>query len=146
MKKITLLLAGLMASGMASAVQLSSSGTVRIADCALLNEDVAINVSSGVAAGVSCNARAIAVTACHTAGRTTQRSVPVCINSDNNPETGLNGNEDCTTTPPTVTTGPAYASATTLAGTVTSQYPGGEACTAVLAEGRATANLPTVAP
>ncbi|MCG4452030.1 hypothetical protein LJY18_01755 [Pseudomonas sp. MMS21-TM103] len=144
MKKVTLLLVGLMASGMASAVQLAASGAVRIADCALLNEDVAINVSTGVAAGVSCNARAIAVTACHTAGRTTQRSVPVCIDADNNVDTGVGGLEDCTTTAPAVTTGPAYASATTLAGTVTSQYPGGAACTAALAEARATANLPAV--
>lgn len=141
MKKISFLLAGLLVSGFASAVQLTASGTIRIADCELLNEDVKINLTTDVVAGVSCNGRAIALTTCHTAGRTTSRSVPVCIDADGDEDTGLEGKEDCTTTPPAVTTGPAMASATTLAGTVTSQYPNGT-CDAAAAETRATANLP----
>lgn len=142
MKKITLLLAGLMASGMASAVQFTAPGPLRQATCAILNEDVTLNVSTNVAMGAVCNARAISIAACHLTGRTTSRSVPVCANTDGDVNTGVGGLEDCTTPPPAVTTGPAYAAATTLAGTVTSQYPGGAACTAALAETRATANLP----
>ncbi|CAL95970.1 hypothetical protein [Azoarcus olearius] len=140
MKKISFLIAGLLISGVASAVQLTTSGQVRMTDCALLNEDVQINVTSGVVAGVGCNARAIAITTCHTAGRTTSRTVNVCANTDGDPNTGVGGNEDCTQTQ--TTTGPAVASATTLAGTVTPQYPGGT-CSAGTAETQAQSNLPT---
>ncbi|MFP6850619.1 MAG: hypothetical protein VCA57_18175 [Pseudomonas sp.] len=134
MKKITLLLAGLMASSMVSAVPLAGSGPVRMTDCALLNEDVNITLTTGVEAGVGCDADSIVISACHTAGRTTSRSAQVttCVNTDNDPATGVGGNEDCTTAPQAVE-GPAMPTASTLAGTVVSQFPAG-ACTAADAE------------
>lgn len=141
MKKITLILAGLMVSGMASAVQIQNSGeSVTMEDCALLNEDVSVNLTNGVQAGVECNARAIVISACHAAGRTTTRTVDVTTCDTATPPV-------CTTAPAPVT-GPAMPTASTLAGTVISQYPGGGDCTAAAAEtnaGRAE-NLPTVTP
>ncbi|MDX5371429.1 MAG: hypothetical protein LPK18_03195 [Pseudomonadaceae bacterium] len=138
MKKITLLLAGLMASGMASAVQLASpSGDVTRVDCTLLNEDVSINLTSNVVAGVQCNDVAISLSACHTAGRVTSRSSEVTTCTD------PADNTTCTTTVQTVT-GAAYPTASTLRGTVTSQYPG-SLCTEANAESNAgtAENLPT---
>lgn len=138
MKKITMLFAGLMASGLASAVQIQNSGeSVAMTDCALLNEDVSINLTNGVQAGVSCNARAIAISACHTGGRTTTRTVDVTTCDNATPPV-------CTTAPAPVE-GPAMPTATTLAGTVISQYPAG-ICSAATAEANATASLPAVTP
>lgn len=135
MKKITLLLAGLMASGMASAVQLTGAGgTVqRIPPCdTLLNEDVRINLTTGVEAGVHCNATRIAIATCHTGGRQVGRSAQVTTPCDQV------ANPGCTDTVTTSTvTGPAMAYATTNRGTVISGYPGG-ACTAGTAETFAT--------
>lgn len=134
MKNITLLFAGLMASGMASAVQLENTGPVQMTDCALLNEDVNITLTTGVEAGVDCDDVSIVISACHTAGRNTSRTanVTTCADTDGDPATGVGGAEDCTTAPETVT-GPAMPTASTLAGTVISQYPEG-ACTAADAE------------
>lgn len=141
MKKITILLAGLLVSGYASAVQFTASGQLLDDDCVLLNETVNINLSKDVVGGAACNGRAIALTTCHISGRTTQRSAPVCTDADGNPDTGLLGKESCSTTETEQVSGAAVASATTLAGTVTSQYPGAT-CTAALAEAQATENLP----
>lgn len=141
MKKITLILAGLIVSGAASAVQLESSGPVTMVNCALLNEDVNITLTTGVEAGVSCDAESIVISACHTAGRVTSRSanVTTCVNTDGDGATGVGGNEDCTTAPQAVE-GPAMPTASTLAGTVVSQYPAGN-CSAADAESNATAAL-----
>lgn len=126
MKKITLLLAGLMASGMASAVTVdltdaATNGSVTTVNCTLLNEDVAINLTTGVAAGVGCNTTVIGIAACHTAGRTTSRSTL----QDAAGDACVAGTAGCTSV---AVTGPAMPSATTAAGTVISQYPGGD-CT-----------------
>ena len=141
MKKITLLLAGLMASGMASAVQLPASGRVTMVACPAVNEDVQLNLSSSVQAGVFCNATngVVALSACHTGGKRTQRTVPVVsvaatatvpahLESCNlSASPAIPG---CANTP---VTGPAMATATTAMGTVSTQYPGG-ACDAASAE------------
>lgn len=146
MKKITLLLAGLMASGMASAVQLEASGNVTIADCGLLNEDVRINLSTGVNAGVDCSPTIIAMSACHTAGKQTSRTV----NLREVTVTDSRGEDVVRKIPCALTetgcatetvTGPATPTASTEQGTVITQYPGGTECTAVVAEGNATNNL-----
>ncbi|MDG9922170.1 MULTISPECIES: hypothetical protein [unclassified Pseudomonas] len=141
MKKISLILAGLMVSGLASAVQIDNSGeAVTMQDCDLLNEDVAVNLTNGVQAGVQCNANAIAISACHTGGRRTTRTVDVTTCDTATPPV-------CTTAPAPVT-GPAMPTASTLAGTVISQYPGGGDCTAATAETNAgrVENLPAVTP
>ena len=142
MKKITILLAGLLVSGYASAVTFTStSGKLLDTDCTLLNESVTINLSKDVVGGASCNARAIALTTCHIGGRKTQRNAPKCTDTDGDADTGLLGKEDCSATETEQVTGAAVASATTLAGTVQQQYPGAT-CTAGLAEAQATENLP----
>jgi hypothetical protein len=147
MKKFTLLLAGLMASGMASAVQLTTSGNVTMTDCPPLNEDIRLNLSSNVQAGVSCGpTNVVALSACHTGGKVTQRTVPVVLvaadedtgvpehyeTCDLNADPAIAG---CANTP---VTGPAMPAATTAMGTVSTQYPGGDSCTAAGAESQST--------
>lgn len=147
MKKTALILAGLMVSSMASAVQLTQSGRVLMTQCAPLNEDVQLNLSANVQAGVFCNPtnNVVALSACHTGGKLSQRTVPV-VTVPENAATGvpehlescnLNANPavpGCANTP---VQGPAMATATTALGTATTQYPGG-ACTAAAAEANST--------
>lgn len=148
MKKIALVFAGLAVSGMASAVTLNSSGEVTMVDCPLLNEDVTINLSTGVFAGVSCNGTAIALSACHSAGKQTSRTVPVRqVAAVPGPPAIPAHLETCVIDPAdptcvmTQVQGPAMPSATTIQGTVNTQYPGGD-CTAADAEDNATVMLP----
>lgn len=144
MKKITLLLAGLMASGMASAVQLTASDDVTQVDCPLLNEDVQVNLTTNVQAGVSCDTATIAMSACHLSGRQTQRSVQ---QDSAGPACGPAPATPCTGTMVTVSvTGAAMPTATTAAGTVITQYPGTGTCTAAKAETQATAAVADAAP
>lgn len=134
MKKISLLLAGLLLSGAASAVEITApSGRVLMTDCALLNEDVTINLTNSVVAGVACDEDQIVMSACHTAGRTTSRSADVTTCTDPDDST------TCTTTTETVE-GPAMPTASTLRGTVASEYPEGN-CSAADAEGFAEGRL-----
>lgn len=134
MKKITLLLAALMASGMASAATVvitAPSTSVGNATCTLLNEDVKVNLSSNVSGAVSCDGLGIALAACHTGGRTTTRTQPVTTCTDAADPT------TCTTANASVS-GAAVAYATTAKGTVTADYPGG-ACDAAGAKATAVA-------
>ncbi|MFT3757752.1 hypothetical protein [Thauera sp.] len=134
MKKLSLLLAGLVFSGLASAVEITApSGRVLMTDCELLNEDVTINLTTGVVAGVACNDAQIVMSACHTAGRLTSRSADVTTCTD------PNDNTTCTTAPQSVS-GPAMPTASTLRGTVTSEYPEGS-CSAGDAEDFASSRL-----
>lgn len=145
MKNITLVLAGLMVSGMASAVQLTESTTVQMNQCQPLNENVRINLSSNVRAGVSCNVSTVALSACHTGGKVTGRTVllkdvaedvaaGIPAHKVSCSEEGVDG---CTMQ---TVNGPAMPAATTLLGTVNTQYPGGE-CTAANAETNSTVML-----
>lgn len=143
MKKITLALAGLMISGVASAVQLPVSGSVSMADCAPLNENVRINLSNNVVAGVSCSATTVALAACHTGGKVTSRTVllrDVAADAD----AGIPAyKEACSTVGDNgcasqTVNGPAMPAATTRLGTVNVQYPGGNECTVGGAEAAAT--------
>lgn len=143
MKKVTLLLAGLVISSTASAVQFEQSGMLRMSDTScdiLLNENVSINLSTGVKAGAVCSATGIALAACHTGGRTTAREVEVLVEStepDAAPGTLVSQDPKVYTS----TTGPAVATASTFQGTVISQYPQADSCTAAVAETAATARL-----
>ncbi|WP_141123964.1 hypothetical protein [Pseudomonas borbori] len=146
MKKITLLLAGLMVSGMASAVQLTVSGPVTMAACPPINEDVRLNLSSNVQAGVSCSATVVGLSACHTGGKVTQRTVPVVLVAADDTTGVPEHYETCSLTADpavpgcanTPVTGPAMATATTAMGTVSTQYPGGATCSAAGAEANST--------
>lgn len=145
MKKIALIFAGLMVSGAASAAQFTSSGPVTMDQCTPLNENVTINLSTGVYAGVACSNTAVALSACHSGGKVTSRTVPVktieatndipehivsCVVGPSDPDCAL---EDVR--------GPAMPAATTLLGTVNTQYPGGDSCTAEGAEANSTVML-----
>lgn len=141
MKKITLLLAGLMASGMASAVELTATGQqVTRVDCPLLNEDVTFNLTANVQAGVDCDTQTIAISACHIGGRTTSRSAERNTPVGCGPAPAV----PCTGTEVVQVTGAAMPTATTAAGTVLSEYPGVD-CDAGAAEANATAAVTAAA-
>lgn len=127
LSKLSILLLTLLTSGMTFAVQLDGPGTLLMTDCAgdLLNEDVRINLTTGVVAGISCNANRIAIATCHEAGRRASRTANVrtCATEDD-PDTPENEEAGCADTPTTVE-GPAMANATTIRGTVTTNYPAG---------------------
>lgn len=139
MKNITVLLSCFLISGYASALTFEATGKLLDSDCAPLNETVNISLSNDVVAGAICTDDAVALTACHKFGRTATRTAPVCVDTDGDETTGLNGKEDCSGGTTTQVEGAAVASATTLAGTVTSQYPG-EKCTVDIAEEQARVN------
>lgn len=133
MKKITLLVACVMASGMAHAVKFETSGLLKMTDTncdLLLNENVSLQLSASVKAGASCSTTGIAMAACHTAGRTTSREVEVLI-ADPNDATKL-----ISQTPKVykTQTGPAVATGSTFQGTVVPTYPAATACDATVAE------------
>ncbi|MBS7663908.1 hypothetical protein I0D00_18430 [Pseudomonas lalucatii] len=145
MKKLALIAAGLMISGAASAVTLVGSDEVLMTDCELLNEDVTINLTNGVEGGVSCNTAAIALTVCHTAGKSVNRTV-------GKRDVAASGNVpahqvDCTisstdnTCVATEVDGSAMPSASTNRGTVSAEYPG-TTCSAANAETEAATLLP----
>lgn len=130
MKKITLLISGLMLSGVVFAEPFSASGPLRQGNCNNLNEDVTINLTSGVVAGVSCTAARVAIATCHTSGMVKSRTVGTKTiagpdDEEGNPTTVTMscsiGTADpaCAGTP---VTGPAIANASTTRGTVTTSY------------------------
>lgn len=146
MKKLSIVIAGLMFAGAASAVQFPASGLLLQQECANLNEDVRMNLTNGVVAGVNCRpadgalpAR-VAIAACHTGGMqksrsTTRRVIPATQTEPETVVTGCaTGSEGCTVVP---VTGASMPGATTLLGTVNIAYPGTGACTAVAAETQA---------
>lgn len=141
MKKFALLIVGVMSSGLVHAVPFEASGAFRMTDCSLLNENVQINLSQGVRAGVICNAATgVAVGTCHIGGRTAAREVEVLVPStDPNAPAGTLVSQN----PPVFATrtGPVVATASTRQGTVVPLYPQGAACTSAIAEAQATARL-----
>lgn len=147
MKKLSIVIAGLMFSGAASAIQFSANGPLLQQECANLNEDVTINLTNGVVAGVNCRAAAgavqarVAIAACHTGGMqksrsTTQRTVAGANPGDADVVTTgcATGSAGCTVVP---VTGASIPGATTLLGTVNIAYPGTGTCTAATAETQA---------
>lgn len=149
MKKLSIVIAGLMFSGAAFAVQFPATGPLLQQECANLNEDVTLTLTNGVVAGVNCRAAAagvvarVAIAACHTGGMqksrsTTQRIVPAdpaVVGSVATTVTGCaTGSTGCTVVP---VTGASMPGATTLLGTVNIAYPGTGACTAAAAETQA---------
>lgn len=148
MKRITLLLVGMMASGLASAVQFPATGVLPIGQCNNLNEDVSITLTNGVVAGASCTAGRVAIAACHTAGMLKSRNVGQ--KTIQVPDTSA-GAQPGATVPQVVscavgaadpacvgtpTSGAAVATATSARGTVNISYPNTGACaTAAVPEG-----------
>lgn len=140
MKKFALIIAGVLATSVAHAVQYDASGAFRMTDCELLNENVQVNLSAGVRAGVICNvATGVAIGTCHVGGRTAAREVEILVEA---PLPATPGTMISQTPPVFETrTGPVVATASTRQGTVVPLYPAGTACTAAIAETQATARL-----
>jgi hypothetical protein len=120
MKKLALMILGVMAAGVVHAQALTGSGVVTRVTCTLLNEDVNINLSNNVMAGVACDTTQIVISTCSLGGRTADRSAerntPVGCDTD--------VNVDCTGTEVYTVTGAEMPTATTQYGTVVKQYPG----------------------
>ncbi len=133
MKKVVIFMAGCLISG-ATFAQVATGtftmgGTTAITNniCGLLNENVTLNLSAGVNGGVDCSSTRVGLATCHTGGRTVSRSVTVQTPEGCGviPEGGTE--EDivaCIGTETRTTSGAAMATASSLAGTVTSRYPG----------------------
>jgi hypothetical protein len=144
MKKISLFIAAFMVAGAVQAdVNLASGrNVVTGVDCGLLSEDVTINLTGGVLGGVVCPAAntGIALTVCHTAGRTSSRTSATDDNGDSctPPAEGAENPDNCTAA---TVTGVAMPSATTLQGTVASRFPGVLTCTAATATAEGTVAL-----
>lgn len=149
MKKLSLVFAGLMFSGVASAaLTLPASGQLTLVDCpgtagvSPLLEDVTISLTAGVSAGFACNNTQVVMAACHSAGRTTARSAVVNVPAGCG--TGQ-GQTACTGTATQQVTGPSFPTASTNGGTVAAEYPvatvnGG--CTGANARNHALTKLP----
>lgn len=139
MKKITLLLAGLMASGMASAIEFANSGLLTQTQCTNLNENVSINLTAGVVAGVTCTDTTVTIAACHTNGMVKSRQalrVPVVTQdttgADVTTETPCTaGSTGCREIP---VTGAAVAGASTTRGTTNTVFPNAGVCNVGLAD------------
>lgn len=139
MKRISALLFCLMAPTFAFAqavtgsVALEGSGAMTIDQCGLLNENVNITLSAGVNAGLDCSPTRVAIGTCHTAGRTVSRQVngrPIPLGCGVPGEDGTT--VTCTGFERVTASGAAVAVATTLQGTVFSEYPG-DTCSAATA-------------
>lgn len=100
---VGLLTACVMFSGAASAAPaaLPADGELTIATCSLLAEDVTITPSKNVTMGYNCvvASKAIRIGACHTGGRTSQRTELVPCDSD-----ATTAAPECTVPPATVQT------------------------------------------
>lgn len=138
MKKITLLIAGLMASSMASAVQFPANGLLTQTDCNNLNENVSITLTTGVVAGVTCAAGRVGIAACATNGMVKSRQALRVQQTDNstNPPTVTEvacvaGTAGCREIP---VTGAAFAGASTVRGTTSTVFPNAGVCSVGLAE------------
>lgn len=149
MNKLSIVIAGLLFSGAASAVQFTTSANLTQVDCPNLNEDVRLNLTTGVVAGTNCRAASgtgataiparVAIAACHTGGMQKSRSITQRTDSSTSPPTIITGcvvgtDAGCAVA---TATGAAVPGATTLAGTVNIGYPGTGACTAAAAETQA---------
>ena len=134
MKKIALLIAGLMAStaSMAAVTTQQLAGgqnAVTMVTCDLLANDITITLTSNVTGGFACDNtnNVVALSVCHTKGLTADRSAVVTQNADGSPKcTIIQGSETCVET----VTGSSFPSATTENGTVTSHFPGATCTTA----------------
>lgn len=134
MKKIFIILAGFLTSTAVIADDFTGTSNV-IADtaCAMLAENVTINLSKDVVGGFDCNARSIVIAACHPTGRKSTRTLPV--------ETCDKASPPVCTTTPTPVTGSAVPYASTERGTVTNAYPSGDCVDAAFATAVATENM-----
>ena len=134
MKKVFIIFVGLLTSTVVIAEDFTgTSNVIEDTDCALLAENVTINLSKDVLGGFDCNARSIVIAACHPTGRKSTRTLQV--------ETCTKDDPPVCTTAPTPVTGSAVPFASTERGTVTSEYPSGNCEKAEFATKVATAKM-----
>jgi hypothetical protein len=95
--------------------------------CALLANDIQLNLSNNVIGAVNCNADdvTVAISFCHTSGLVAQRTVPVTRDINGEVVCTVTADENCVET----VTGATHPSASTDDGTVTQVFPG-QNCTA----------------
>jgi len=144
MKKFSIVIASLMFSGAASAIQFPTSGLLIQQDCLNLNEDVRLNLTAGVVAGVNCRSNStnpllpnrVAIAACHTAGMLKSRSITQRTDTTVTPNVVVTGCVVGTDAGCAVSTvsGASVPGATTLAGTVNIGFPGTGSCTVGVAD------------
>ncbi|UUY08520.1 hypothetical protein LRS11_00275 [Pseudomonas sp. J452] len=150
MKKLSIFAACMLLAGAAQAtVTYDVSGKLAVSDCpdGLLSEDVSINLSSNVMAGVECNASQVSIGTCSVSGRTTSRTVEdLNCTSAAGPDDRF-GNpttvETCVPFVPaqyTETTGAVIYTGSSGQGTIVPQYEG-TACSASNAEAAAASRL-----
>jgi hypothetical protein len=129
MKKITVLILSMLASSAVfagTAVEMNATTkqmVVKTTDTALLTENVTINLSTGVQAGVNVDNDEISLSTCHASGRTSSREVAkvTCVAGANPGDPQV-----CTEDVPKVMetkSGAVMNTATTRAGTVSPVYP-----------------------
>ncbi|MCV2216543.1 hypothetical protein [Thauera sp. Sel9] len=136
MKKLFIILGGIFISSSAFSADFGvGGGIIRDTDCALLSENVRINLSKDVVGGWACNSRAVSIAACHPTGRKTTRTLTreVC--------TGEGEDRNCENVTGPVT-GSAIPFSSTDNGTVGNDYPGRDCVDAAVATDVATAQLP----
>lgn len=137
MKKIFIIFAGLLTSTAVIADDFTgTSNVIADTDCAMLAENVTINLSKDVLGGFDCNAASIVIAACHPTGRKSTRTLQV--------ETCTTDDPPACTTATTVVTGSAVPYASTERGTVNSEYPSGNCGAAAFATAVATAKMTPV--
>lgn len=128
-KKLTIVSLAL-APALGMAAPMDSSGSIRTTDCTLLQDNVAVTLSTGVRAGWNCNTGAtvpsIGIAACHANGRTASRSAQR-VTCDNTVDPVTCSSETVTTT------GAVFPAATTRGGNMQMAFPGAN-CTAANAD------------
>lgn len=130
MKKFALIVSAMAFAGFANATVVVNN-EIEQPDCAQLNEDVTLSISTNVVMAYNCPAvgNAVAVAACHTAGRQSNRTVE----RDTPVGCGVDADEDgtidiqCTGTERVTTSGSAVFVGNTAGGSLVTSYPG-EAC------------------
>jgi hypothetical protein len=113
------------AMGFAAGTAITGNTTLTANNCSLLQDDLKIQVSTGVVGAYNCNSTAtdgtyIAIAACHTGGRQTSRTSTV--------QTPANcsgaGANSCTGTTSSTVTGAVVPNASTLGGSMSMKFGG----------------------
>lgn len=127
MKKFALLVSAMAFAGFANAAVVTNN-QIQQPDCVQLNEDVTLSISDNVVMAYNCPAvgNAVAVAACHTAGRQSNRTVEVQTPAGCGVDADQDGQIDtvCTGTARQTTSGSAVFIGNTAGGSLVTDYPG----------------------
>lgn len=127
MKKFALIVSAMAFAGFANATVVVNN-EIQQPDCAQLNEDVTLSISDNVVMAYNCPAvgNSVAVAACHTAGRQSNRTVETPTPAGCGVDADQDGQIDtvCTGTTRTTTSGSAVFIGNTAGGSLITNYPG----------------------